>query len=233
MNTTLKAHKRDIKTNKANQIRTSGDVPAVLYGRGIDNINLRVKYGDFIKALDKVGESQILQLEVESEKSPRPVLIHEIERDSLTNKILHVDFYQVRMDEKITADVSLEFIGESEAVKSLGGILVKNMHSLKIKALPADLPSEIKVDIGSLKTFEDRIFVKNINLPKGVDAVSSGEEIIALVAAPRSEEELAALEGKVEADVSAVKVVEKEKKEKAPEEEVQKEVKAEKSQKAQ
>ena len=210
MSANLKAKIRDLEKDKANKIRAANKLPAVLYGRGIKNIHLVLEYRDFSKTFEQVGESQLIQLEVEKEKAPRNVLIHDVDKDVLKNKFTHVDFYQVRMDEKITTEVPLIFGGESEAVKNLGGILVKNIHSLKIKSLPDNLPTELKIDISQIKTFEDKIYIKDFKLPYGVEILGQPEEIIVSVTPPRSEEELAALEAKVEEDISGVKVVEKE-----------------------
>lgn len=214
----LNAKVRDIKTEKPNELRLKGQIPAVLYGRGIANIHLVLNYNDFTKIFEKVGETQLVTLCIDKEKTPRNVLIHDINKDALSRKVLHVDLYQVRMDEKIVADIPLHFIGESEAIKALGGVLVKNIHEIKVKALPGDLPSVLDVDISLLKTFEDKIHLSDIKIPKGVELVGNFSETIALVTPPRSESEIAALEGKVEEDLSAIKVAEKEKKEVVEEE---------------
>ena len=218
MSASLKAKIRDIEGDKANKIRAAGQLPAVLYGHGIKNVHLVLEYRDFSKTFEQAGESQLVQLEIDKEKAPRNVLIHDIDKDVLSNKFTHVDFYQVKMDEKITAEVPLIFEGESEAVKTLGGILIKNIHSLKIKSLPANLPTELKIDIGQIKTFENKIHIKDLKLASGVEILGQPEEIIASVTPPRSEEELADLESKVEEDISEVKVVEKEPKAKETEE---------------
>lgn len=213
MHATLQAKIRDIKKQKPNALRTHGEVPAVLYGHGIQSMHLVLNYQEFAKVFEKAGETQLVTLNIGEEKAPRNVLIHDIDTDALSRRYLHVDLYQVRMDEKISADIPLRFIRDSEAVKTLGGVLVKNVHEIKVRALPADLPSELEADISLLKTFEDKIHASNIKMPKGVELIGNPGEIIALVTPPRTEEEIAALAGKVEEDLSAIKVPEKEKKE--------------------
>src|SRR4030042_2865598 len=116
------------------------------------------------------------------------------------------------MEEKIKAEVPLNFIGESLAVKAEAGVLVKNIKEVEIEALPKDLPHHIDVDISALENFEDHIFVKDINVPGGVKIIADENEIVASVIPPRSEEELAALEEKVEEKVEEVKVVGEEEK---------------------
>lgn len=219
----LKAEPRKELGKKTNKQRKAGQIPAVIYGHGIKSEPLYVGEKDFLKIYKEAGESSIISLEIggqaELGQSPaqrggknRNVLIHDVARDALSEGIIHVDFYQVRMDEKIKAGVPLNFIGESDAVKSEGGVLVKNIQELEIEALPKDLPHHIDVDISALKTFDDRIFVKDLNIPDSVKILVQPDEIIASVMPPRSEEELAALEEKVEEKVEEVKVVGEEEK---------------------
>jgi large subunit ribosomal protein L25 len=98
------------------------------------------------------------------------------------------------MDEKIKTEIPLEFVGESEAVEQLDGSLVTNRDNVEVECLPADLVSEIQVNISELKTFEDSISVKDLAIPQGIEVLTDSEEVIAVVEPPRSEEELAELE---------------------------------------
>ncbi|MEK7135055.1 MAG: 50S ribosomal protein L25, partial [Patescibacteria group bacterium] len=139
------------------------------------------------------------------------VLIHDVSRDPTTEEISHVDFYEVNMEEKITTKVSLVFVGEAPAVSDLSGILVKAKQELEIRALPADLPHQIEVDISQLKTFDDNILVKDIKLPKNVEILENIETSVATVIPPRSEAELEALKGEIEEKVGEVKVEAEEK----------------------
>jgi len=175
---------------KVKKIRKKGMIPAVLYGPKIKNSSLEVDLRDFEKAYKEAGESSLLQLSAGTEKFL--VLIHAIELDVISQKPIHVDFYQPRLDEEIAAHIPLVFEGESEAIKNLGGTLVKNIHELEVKALPQNLPHEIKVDISKLKTFEDNILVKDLLVPKEVKIVKDLEETVVFVSEPEKvEEELA------------------------------------------
>ena len=127
------------------------------------------------------------------------------------------DFYQPRLDEEISAEVPLVFIGEAPAVKDLGGTLVKNIHELEVKALPQNLPHEIKVNLDMLKTFDDDILVKDLEVPQGVKIMKGQDEIVALVSQQvKVEEELSK---PVEEKVEEVGKVEEKKKEKEGSEE--------------
>lgn len=191
-------------------------IPAILYGKGIKNQMVWVDYLDFSKAYEEAGESTILDLAIENNGKDHKVLIYDIQNDPLTDEYSHVDFYQVRMDEEIETEVELEFVGESPAVKEMGGVLVKNMDSIEIKCLPVDLPGKINVDIGSIKTFEDYIYVKDLPISEKVKIEIDSETVVALVAPPRSEEELSELDEKVEVDIDQVEGI-KEKEEEKPE----------------
>ncbi len=206
----LKAESRTELGGKVNKKRKAGLIPAVIYGHDVKSEPLFVNGKDFLKIYKEAGESSILGLELGGKK--RNVLIHDVQRDPLSGDFLHIDFYQVRMDEKLKATVSLEFIGESEAVKGQGGILMKTIQEVEVEALPQDLPRHIEVDISPLATFEDRISIKDLKVAAGVKILAEPDDVVVSVAPPRSEEELAALEGKVEAPVEEVKVVGEEEK---------------------
>ena len=138
-------------------------------------------------------------------------MVHDVSRDTMTDVITHVDFYEVRMDEKITANIPLVFIGDAPAVSDLGGTLVKAMQGLEVRALPTDLPHQIEVNISQIRTFDDNILVGDIKLPKGVEILENQETSVAAVAPPRSEAEMETLSGQVEEKVEEVAVETEEK----------------------
>lgn len=168
--------------------------------------------GDGLEGEDEVSTSSP---SLEIDKKGVPVLIQEVVKDPLTEKLIHVDFYQPSLEEEIEANISLVFEGESLAVKDLGGTLVKNIYEVEVKALPQNLPHEIKVDIEKLKTFEDNILIKDLIVSKDVKILKEPDEIVALVAPQKEIEE--ELEQPIEEKVEEVERVEK-KKEKTEEE---------------
>ncbi len=214
----LKSKTRDVVGKKVKKQRRIGLIPAVLYGNKIKPQNLWIDLSDFKKAYREAGESTILELDIDTKRKVN-VLIHEVQLDSMSGNFAHIDFFQVRMDEKIETEVPIEFIGESEVVKSLGGMLVKNLDAIPISCLPADLPSKFEVDISKLKTFDDVIKIGDLEISEKVKIQIDPETVIVNAVEPRSEEELAKLEEKVEADVTKVEGVVKETlAEEAPEE---------------
>lgn len=186
-------------------------IAAVVYGPDVANASIEVDYAEFKKVLKEAGESSLIELNVEGEKEKRLVLVHEMQKDPVEDFFLHVDFLQPNLKEVTEAEVPLVFEGEAPAVKDLHGTLVKNMSEIEVSALPQNLPHEIKVSLESLKTFEDKILVKDLVLPANVKATANPEEIVALVVAQENvEEELAS---EIKENVEDVGRVEKEKKE--------------------
>lgn len=206
---------RQATGKKNKQLREKGIIPAVLYGHNIKNLSLSVDEVDFERVYKEAGESTLIKLKIDGEESKkeRVVLIHELERDAVNDKPIHIDFYQVKMDEVIKTEIPLVFIGESQVVKQEGGLLIKNIQSIEIEALPQDLPHQIEVDISSLKTFDDNISVKDLKIPDKVKIMAEPEEVIATVVPPRTQEELEELEEKPAEQLEEIKVETEEKKE--------------------
>lgn len=193
----------------ATRIRKSGRVPAVLYGRGVASRSISVSFLDFARAYKAAGENTLVEISLPKSK-PINVLVSDVQIDPLSGRFLHADFYQVRMDEKVEANVPLVFVGESLAVRGSGGILVKALDEIEVSCLPGNIPHEFTVDISALATFDDQIHVSDIVVPEGVEVLSDLGTVVALAERPRSDEEMAALETKVEADVTKVEGVIKE-----------------------
>lgn len=217
---TLAAKKRDILGKAVRKIRNAGALPAVLYGRGIPSTALEVSASEFLRIFREAGENTVLKLAITDggREDVRNVLIHDVSRDPLSGMPIHVDFYQVRMDEKVKVAVPLEFVGESPAVKNEGGVLVKSLQELEVEALPAHIPETIRVDIAPLATFDDAIYVRDLAIPPGVEVKVPADTAVASVQPPRGEEELKALE---EAPTAAAPEVVTEAEAKKKEEEAQ------------
>lgn len=200
----LSAKPRNELGKKVATLRRAGFLPAVVYGEGAASEPVSVAVRDFDKVYREAGESSVVTLKVEGGKNFN-VMIHDVAYDTMTSKPIHVDFYSVRMDKELETKVPLIFIGESPAVKGEGGILVKVMHEIEVEALPKDLPHEISVDLTSLDKIGARIYVKDLTLPLRVKSLAEVQEVVVLVEAPRSEEELKALETEAATEVAEVK----------------------------
>lgn len=203
---TITATKRTVVGKAVGKLRKAGKLPAVVYGHNTPTTSLEIDEREFAKILKKAGESTLVSLQIEGQA--RPVLIHDVHNHYLTDKPQHVDFFAVNMNEKVTTKIALHIIGESPAVKNLGGVLVKNVSEIEVECLPGDLPPHFEVDISILKNFEDAIRIKDIRISDKVEVKANPEEVVVAVTEPRSEAEMAELEQKpVDADVTAVEGV--------------------------
>lgn len=198
----LRARVRTTLGKRVKTARAAGFLPAVVYGENMPNQPISVPERDFEKVYREAGESTLVRLEVDGKT--HNVLIHDTSFDPMTGRALHADFYAVRMDRVLRARVPLEFAGESPAVKNEGGVLVKVAHELEVEALPADLPHNLTADLSLLAALKTRIFLRDIAVPKGVKILGPYDEVVAVVEAPRSEEELAALKETPVAEAVAV-----------------------------
>ncbi|HEY8677143.1 MAG TPA: 50S ribosomal protein L25 [Candidatus Dormibacteraeota bacterium] len=170
-------------------LRRQGRLPAVVYGHNVDAVTVVVDGRDFLKAFQKVGRNQLVDLQIGEEPAVRKALIREVQRNPRDGDLLHVDFYQVNLKEKIESDVPLEFEGEVELVAKGEADLQHGLHALKVECLPTDLPPVITVDISGLKEIDDEIRVKDLKLPAGVEVLDEPDDLIVKVAAHREEVE--------------------------------------------
>lgn len=204
MNYAITAKARTSMGKRSKDELKEARVPAVMYGAGVASLPISVGRSEFIKVFKSAGYSSLVDVSVDS-GSPVKAVIKELQVNPITMEPLHVDFHQVRMDQKMEAAIPLVFIGESAAVKADGGTLIKSLDEINVRCLPADLPHEIQIDLSVLKTFEDSINVASITPPKGVEFLDDATLTIATVARPLTEEELKKLEESQVGDVTAVK----------------------------
>jgi large subunit ribosomal protein L25 len=202
---TLEIQKREA-TVKAANVRKEGLIPAVAYGPKFPSTSITLKYVDFIRAFNKGGETTLMQGEIDGKKIN--MLVRDMDLDPVTNKVRHIDFYVPEAGKKVTVAVPVNFVGESQAVKS-GAQLVKVLHEIEVEALPENLPHSIDVDISLMKTVEDSITIADIKFPAGVTCEMEADEVVAAVS--MAEEEVEEI---VEApDLSKIEVEKKGKKE--------------------
>lgn len=202
-------------TDKPQELRASGLIPAVLYGSGEESVSLMVDYVPFKKLYNEAGESSLIDLSIDGGAQDKPVkvLIQELQYDPVKGNIIHIDFRRIDMNKEMHATLELNFINESPAVKELGGTLMKTHDTLDIKCLPKDLVAEVNVDLGILKTFSDVVHVKDLVLPDGIKVLNDLDLVIAKVAAPLTEEQLKAMEETTAPNIDQIEVEKKGKEE--------------------
>jgi len=204
----LQATKRT--NEKPADVRAAGRIPAVFYGFKKESTPISVPGVEFIKLFREAGETTAITLDLGTEKVSS--LIHDTQRDPVTGEPTHIDFLVVDMNKEVEVAVPVEFTGLAEAEKLGLGVVMKVLHEIEVRALPADLPHSVIVDVTSLATLSDAIHAKDIALPKGVVLVTDADEVVASVAA--------FVEEKEEAPVLDVSTIEVEKKGKKEDEEI-------------
>lgn len=185
----LKATKRDVFGKKLAKSREAGLVPAVIYGTELkENINIFLIKNELIKVYDKAGTSSLINLNIEGESKPHEVLIKDIGHDPVKGDIIHIDFYQIKRGQKLEVEVALNFTGLAPVVKLSGGILIKNLNTIKIKCLPEEILAEVAVDLSNLNAFEDKIYVRDLGLPATVEILQDLNDVVVSVSAPIEED---------------------------------------------
>lgn len=200
----LAFQQRDIFGKKTKSLRAKGLVPAELYGRGVKNVHIMMPAREFVKVYRAAGENTVINLDVVGKKTP--VLIHDVTYHPVTDEIASVDFYQVRLDEKLRTKVPVQFTGESAAVKHRSGVLIKALKEIEVEALPNDLPHSFVMDLGALAELEQSVYVRDLKIPTGVKVFAAMDAVVATVKPQMTEEQAKALEEAAVPSVETVKV---------------------------
>ncbi len=182
----LEVKKREVFGDKNSGLFEEGLIPAEIYGHGFENIHASVALKDFKNILKEAGESSLITVSVG--KDSFPAIVYDVQKDVLGDNIIHIDFYRVRMDEKIKATVPLIFVGEAPAVKEKGGVLVKSVEEVEIESLPGDLPHQLEADLSVLSELHQSLHIRDIKVPKGVKILVEPEMGIATVTEQQKEE---------------------------------------------
>jgi large subunit ribosomal protein L25 len=208
--TTLTVNARDANI-KGSKIRNEGNIPAVVYGMGVEPVAVTVPALDFAKVLKTAGETSTITVSLDGKNIM--ALIHDVQYDPVSSAIIHADLFAISEDRPVTVSVPLIFEGISPAVKSNVGNLVKVLHELEIEVLPKYLPHDLKIDISVLDSAGAQILVSDISLPETATSTLDGDEVVALIASQQEESE----EPTESIDFSAIAVQKKGKKEEVAE----------------
>jgi len=195
---TLQSTIRQTLGKKVKILRREGQIPAVLYGGNFKPLSIALPQKQFIQITREAGEATLINFEIPKQE-PAKILIRSIQKDPVTDEIIHVDLYKVDMKKSIQTEIPLEFTGVAPAVEELEGNFVTNKDSIKVECLPQDLVPKIEVDISTLKTFEDLIHISELKIPEQIKVLDEADTIVAQVTPPRSEEELEAMEEEAKA----------------------------------
>lgn len=192
----LKTTNRKILGKKVRFLRRQGVIPAHLFGHGIESLALQCEAVQLQRVLSQAGKTRLVSLKLSRAKKPRNVVVREIQRNPLTGELLHVDFYQVRMAEKIKVEVPILLVGEAPALRTKGNMLLQELNSLTVECLPDRIPTSIALELSFLTEADQAIQVKDIVLGEGITLLNHPEQIIVKVMSRPIEkvEEVAAME---------------------------------------
>ena len=183
----IKLSNRSISGKKVANLRREGIMPVHLYGGDSGPLSLQGDSAEINKLLPRVGLNIPVSVVVEGGGAGEICFVREVQRHPLTQDILHVDFLRVDVKSKITASVPIEVIGDSPAVRLLGGTLIQNMQSINVEALPLNVPEKITVDITSIEDFETAIHISDISVEGDISITNPSDALVARVAPPRIE----------------------------------------------
>jgi large subunit ribosomal protein L25 len=210
----FKASRRDLIGKRVKILRREGKLPAVVYGKDMDPVTIALDQLEASKMLREVSSSTLVVVDVDGEKYH--ALVRERQRDVLRGDYLHVDLQAVSLTETVRANVTILLEGEAPAVESYGAMLVSGIDQLEVEALPQDLPESISVDISGLVEIGDTLYVRDLILPKNVEALTDPEELLVVVSAPEvepEEEEEVLVEDELFGEMAEPEVVERGKRE--------------------
>ncbi len=185
----LKVSPREVLGKKVKRLRREGVIPANVYGRALESVAIQVTRDDLLHVLRTAGRNEIIYLRLDGEE-PRPTLVRQIQRNPITDAILHVDFYQISLKEKVRIEVPLALVGTAPAEQTYGGTLLHSLDTITVEGLPTDIPSVIEVDVSGLEQIDATIYVSDLSVPGGVTLLTDPERVVAKVAPPHVEKEV-------------------------------------------
>jgi len=174
---------RDVLGKKTRFLRRQGSTPTHLFGHGLESLPLQCDTAKLKRIIAQAGTTRLISLEIEEDKQPRNVFIREIQKDACTGALLHVDFYQIKMKEKIKTDVPIILVGEAPALKEKGRTLLHGVTSLSIECLPDKLPPQVEVDLSPLEKLDRVIYVRDITLSPDITLITDPDQMVVKVSA--------------------------------------------------
>lgn len=185
----LKAEKRNLLGSKVKKLRRQGILPANVFGHDVESLAIQVSAVEFSRVYKEAGETSLIWLKVEPEDKERPTLVKGLTSNPVSGQKMHVDFHQVNLKEKVTANIPVEIVGESQLIKDGLAVLDTNIQEIEVEALPTDLPESLIFDISGLLEIGAQLKVSDVKLPSGVTLVTDPEATVVAIGAPQKEEE--------------------------------------------
>jgi len=183
----LEVQPRSVVGKKVKALRREGLVPCVVYGR-TDSMNIQTPALDAARAIGQAS-GQLITLKVDGEDEGRMVLAREVQRDVISGQLLHADFLEVDITERLQVSVPLLLVGEPSLVEANEAVLLQALNEVEIECLPTDILQSIEVDVSGLEDFSDAIYVRDLQLPSTIELLTPGDEMIARLDTIEEEEE--------------------------------------------
>ena len=206
----LQVNNREVLGKKVRFLRRQGITPVHLIGHGVESLALQCDTALLQRVLAEAGRTRLINLKLDKQRKPRTVVVREVQREPRTYGLLHVDFYQVRMEEAVKVDIPIVLVGEAPALKSKENMLVHELNTLSVECLPAKIPASVELDLGSLTEPEQTVRVKDIELDKEVTVLNDPELLVVRISLrpkEKIEEEEVVEEAVVEEAVEAPEAV--------------------------
>ncbi len=178
----LEVHEREARGKNANRrLRASGEVPAVVYGAKLDTAPIRVeerKVGEILKSGS--GENTVFLLQLHGTDQKRHAMIRELQTDSITGEMIHIDFQRILMDQAVRVQIPIELEGEAEGTKTEGGMVDFVTREIEVECLPGQIPTHVTLDVTPLHIGQ-HVEAKELELPEGVELHMDPERVIVSV----------------------------------------------------
>jgi large subunit ribosomal protein L25 len=181
----LNVARRETLGKKVKAMRRAGTVPANIYGRHVDSLAVQVQFDDLRNLLRHHNRNDILYLQVDGEE--RPTFMRDVQRNPVSDKILHIDFLQISLSEKVRMEVPIHIVGKAPAVETYGGILTHPSTTIMVEALPLAIPNMLEIDVGGLTEIGQTLHASDLVAPEGVTIVSDAEQTLVRVDLPAAE----------------------------------------------
>lgn len=191
---TIDIMSREQSKSSARQARREGFIPGVAYHKGEKPVSVRVSYKDFVRMGEKARSSQVFTLKSEiSSLNGKPAIVKEVQRESVSQRVIHLDFLTLKENEEIEVRIRINVVGEATGVKNDGGILTVSAHEVAVRCLPKFIPDHLDVEVSALALGES-IHARDLVLPQNVKLAHDPDETLVSVVAVRATEEAAAAE---------------------------------------
>ncbi|ACZ62339.1 50S ribosomal protein L25/general stress protein Ctc [Dehalococcoides mccartyi] len=177
----LALNSRQIFGNKNKLLRAQGLTPVHIFGHGLPSLALQANTLELESTINRAGSSHLVNIKLDTDKKTRKAFIREIQRHPIKGYLQHVDFYQINLKEKVTAEIPIHFSGESPLLKEKGHKLTAPFTHLTVEALPDDLPPEIHIDLSQFDTLEKDLYIKDIILPGKARILNEPDLLVAKV----------------------------------------------------